>query len=76
MGNSFGPKRVVDRFESAGLIVDVPQIVVHEGDEPDVLVSAHRLERIRLVRLTQRRRVTGEVAGRAPLPLFWYNFYT
>jgi hypothetical protein len=38
MRNSFRTKRVVDRFESAGLIVEVAQIVVHEGDEPDVLV--------------------------------------
>jgi len=29
----------LQRFESAGLVVEVSQIVVHEGDEPDVLVG-------------------------------------
>ncbi len=39
IGNTFGPKGIVDRFEPAGLIVEIPQIVVHEGDEPDPLAD-------------------------------------
>ena len=30
---------IIDRFESAGLIVEIAQVVMHEGDEPDVLVD-------------------------------------
>ena len=39
MGNSFGTEGIIDRFESAGLIVKVTQVVLHEGDEPDVLAD-------------------------------------
>jgi hypothetical protein len=37
-GNTLGPK-VSDGLQSACLIVEVSQIVVHEGDEPDALVE-------------------------------------
>ena len=39
MGNTFGPNGFVDRFEPARLVVEVAQIVVHEGDEPDALAD-------------------------------------
>ena len=35
MGNTFGPNGILDRLEPARLIVEVAEIVVHEGDEPD-----------------------------------------
>jgi hypothetical protein len=39
-------RRVFDRFESTRLIVEVPQVVLHEADQPDViggLLHAHLL---------------------------------
>ncbi|MFL6803595.1 MAG: hypothetical protein ACJ8FM_06385, partial [Xanthobacteraceae bacterium] len=36
MGNAFGPKGLA-RDAPAGLVVEVPKIIVHEADEPDVL---------------------------------------
>ena len=29
----------MDRFESAGLIVEIAQVALHEGDEPDVVTD-------------------------------------
>ena len=37
IGNHFGVERILNRFEPTGLIVEVAQIVAHEGDEPDAL---------------------------------------
>jgi hypothetical protein len=37
MGNSFGPKGLLIRFEPARLVVEVPQ--VHKRDQPDVVVG-------------------------------------
>ena len=37
MGNTFGPNGILDRLEPTRLIVEVAQIVLHEGDEPDAL---------------------------------------
>jgi hypothetical protein len=39
IGNTFGPKRALKRFEPAGLVVEVSQVVVHEADGPDVVVG-------------------------------------
>ena len=39
MGNSFGPKGVGDRFEPTCLVVEVAEIVVHEGGEPKMFVD-------------------------------------
>ena len=36
MGNAFGPKGLAGDAP-AGLVVEVPKIIVHEADEPDVL---------------------------------------
>ena len=38
MGNTVGPNGFCNGLEPAGLIVKVPQIVVHEADEPDPVV--------------------------------------
>ncbi len=53
MGITFGPKGNFDRLESARLIVEVAEIVVHEADEPHPL--AHLLHTDGLARkdLTQ-----------------------
>src|SRR5262245_19626133 len=34
IGNTFRDERIVDRFEPTRLVVEIPQIVAHEGDEP------------------------------------------
>ena len=39
MGNTFGPNGLSNRFQPTGFVVKVPQIVVHEGDEPDALAD-------------------------------------
>ena len=39
MGNSFGPNGLSIRLESAGLIVEIPQVVIHEGHQPEVIVG-------------------------------------
>ena len=31
---------ILDRFEPAGLVIDVARVAVHEGDEPDALPEA------------------------------------
>jgi hypothetical protein len=52
MGDSF-----VDRFEPTRLIVEVAQIVAHEGDEPDALAhlgDADALAGETWLRLTRR----------------------
>ena len=36
----------MQRFESAGLVVEISQIVVHEGDEPNVLVGLFDSDRL------------------------------
>jgi hypothetical protein len=38
MGNTFGPKGFFGRLEPACLVVEVAEIIVHEADEPNVLV--------------------------------------
>ena len=41
-------QRIIDRLEPTRLVIEIPEIVVHEGDEPDVLVDlshAHLLSR-------------------------------
>jgi len=30
---------MLDRLETAGLVVEVAEIVVHQGDQPDVVVD-------------------------------------
>src|ERR1043166_8448929 len=38
-GNSFDPNGVLDRCQPARLIVEIAQIVLHEGDKPDALAD-------------------------------------
>ena len=38
-GQQFRAERSVDRFQPAGLVVEVAQIIAHEGDEPDALAD-------------------------------------
>jgi len=39
-----GAQRIIDRFEPAGLVVEIPQIVLHEGDEPDALADLRQAD--------------------------------
>src|SRR6516165_10359456 len=44
----FRSKRILDRFQPARLVLEVAQVVLHEGDEPDPLAhlaDAHVLPR-------------------------------
>ena len=46
MGNSFGPNGFSIGSSLTRFIVEIPQVVLHEGDEPDVLTDlrdAHAL---------------------------------
>ena len=33
------PEEVCERFQSAGLVVEVAKIILHEGDEPDTVIG-------------------------------------
>ena len=37
IGNTFGPKGFRDGLQPAGLVVEVPQVMIHESDEPNVV---------------------------------------
>jgi hypothetical protein len=39
VGNTFGPNGLSIRFEPAGLVVEIAQIVLYEDDEPDPLAD-------------------------------------
>ena len=39
IGNTFGPNGLLIGSSLAGLVVEIAQIVVHEGDEPDPLTD-------------------------------------
>lgn len=39
MGNPFGPKGFVEWFQSACLIVEISQIIVHEAGQPDSVLD-------------------------------------
>ncbi len=39
IGNTFRAERIFDRLDSSHLVVEVAQIVLHEGDEPDALAD-------------------------------------
>jgi len=43
IGNTFGAERILDRLHPSHLVVEVAQIVAHEGREPDVVAAGYRL---------------------------------
>jgi hypothetical protein len=51
---TFWPERIFERFEHPSLQIEVPQIIIHKADQPDVVVDFETsLKSVKVAKLTE-----------------------